>query len=117
MGTAGGVPLSSGSNPRPSDCLSVKDSVHFGQQWKYLKQMGWPELFSTYLPPLYNALHELHATPSIHLTVPSARNETQHRECDLASKGLACFQHKSNAIKFHSRASTRHVVETSTQAL
>lgn len=54
-GTAGVVLMNNGSNPSPSDCLSVEDSVRFAQHWENSPQMTWSKLFLTYLPPPHNA--------------------------------------------------------------
>lgn len=40
LGKAEGVPLKNGSNLWPSDCPSIKDSVHFGHHWEYSAQPG-----------------------------------------------------------------------------
>lgn len=69
LGKAGGVHLKNGSNLWPSDWPPIKDSVHFGQHWEYSAQQTWPNLFVTYLLPLYNILNKLKSTPSIHLSV------------------------------------------------
>lgn len=57
-GTAGVVLMNNGSNPSPSDCLSVEDLVCFAQHWENSPQMTWSKLFLTYLPPPHNAFDD-----------------------------------------------------------